>query len=360
MTEVTLNSTPFLVEIVSTNIAVEVGQRAISENSSGVTDHGALTGLADDDHTQYHNDARGDARYSQLGHTHTASQITDFSTAADARISAQKGVVSGLAELDSGGKVPAAQLPSYVDDVLEYTDVAAFPVSGTAGIIYVALDTNKTYRWSGSAYVEISPSPGSTDSVTEGSTNKYFTAARAIASVITGFVSGAGTVADTDTILQALQKIVGNLAGKANSSHTHAISDVTGLQTALDSKLATIAAAITCVFDGMGAAITAGSKVYLEIPFAMTITGWTIIADQTGSAVVDVWKDTYANYPPVVGDSIAGSEKPTLTAAAKNQDLTLTTWTTLSVAAGDTLVFNVDSASTVQKLTVVLRGTRAA
>lgn len=65
---------------------------------------------------------------------------------------------NGVATLDSGGKVPAAQLPAYVDDVLEYASTAAFPATGEAGKIYVALDTNKTYRWSGSGYVEISAS----------------------------------------------------------------------------------------------------------------------------------------------------------------------------------------------------------
>lgn len=56
------------------------------------------------------------------------------------------------------GKVPASQLPSYVDDVLEYANTGAFPATGESGKIYVALDTNKTYRWSGSSYVEISAS----------------------------------------------------------------------------------------------------------------------------------------------------------------------------------------------------------
>lgn len=65
---------------------------------------------------------------------------------------------NGVATLDSGGKVPAAQLPAYVDDVLEYATASAFPVAGEAGKIYVALDTNLTYRWSGSGYVEISAS----------------------------------------------------------------------------------------------------------------------------------------------------------------------------------------------------------
>ena len=70
----------------------------------------------------------------------------------------QKGAASGVAELDSSGKVPAAQLPSYVDDVVEYSSLSAFPATGEDGKIYIAEDTNKTYRWSGSAYVEISSS----------------------------------------------------------------------------------------------------------------------------------------------------------------------------------------------------------
>jgi len=69
-----------------------------------------------------------------------------------------KGAAGGVAELDANGMVPSAQLPSYVDDVLEYASLSTFPVTGESGKIYVALDTNKTYRWSGSAYVEISES----------------------------------------------------------------------------------------------------------------------------------------------------------------------------------------------------------
>lgn len=69
-----------------------------------------------------------------------------------------KGSAGGVAELDSGGKVPSSQLPSYVDDVLEYASVSAFPATGESGKIYVALDTNLTYRWTGSEYVNISQS----------------------------------------------------------------------------------------------------------------------------------------------------------------------------------------------------------
>ena len=69
-----------------------------------------------------------------------------------------KGQPSGLAELDSTGKVPAAQLPSYVDDVLEFSTKAQFPQIGEIGKIYVSKDTNLTYRWTGTQYLEISQS----------------------------------------------------------------------------------------------------------------------------------------------------------------------------------------------------------
>lgn len=70
------------------------------------------------------------------------------------------GAPNGMAPLDGDAKVPAAYLPSYVDDVLEYATRAAFPVTGETGKIYVSLDDNLTYRWSGSTYIEISKSLG--------------------------------------------------------------------------------------------------------------------------------------------------------------------------------------------------------
>ena len=112
---------------------------------------------------------------------------------------ANKGTANGYASLDSGGKVPSTQLPSYVDDVLEYNNLASFPATGTAGVIYVAQDTNKTYRWSGSTYVEISASPGSTDAVTEGSTNLYYTDARARAAISVTDSGGDGSLSYNNT-----------------------------------------------------------------------------------------------------------------------------------------------------------------
>lgn len=108
--------------------------------------------------------------------------------------------------------------------------------------------------------------------------------------------------------------------------------------------------------DGGGSAISTGVKGYITVPYAMTITGWTLTGDVSGSIVIDVWKDTYANYPPTVADTIAGTEKPTITTATKGQDLSLSSWTT-TVTAGDVLGFNVDSCTTITKATLIIQGT---
>lgn len=80
-------------------------------------------------------------------------------TEVDGKITSISGsIASGTYATLDDGKVPASQLPSFVDDVLEYSSLSAFPATGETGKIYVALDTNLTYRWSGSAYVEISKS----------------------------------------------------------------------------------------------------------------------------------------------------------------------------------------------------------
>lgn len=98
------------------------------------------------------------------GYVPTGRKVNGKALSADINLSAadvsaipasQKGTANGVAELDENGKVPSAQLPSYVDDVIEYDNRTAFPASGEAGKIYVAKDTNKTYRWSGTAYTEI-------------------------------------------------------------------------------------------------------------------------------------------------------------------------------------------------------------
>lgn len=102
------------------------------------------------------------ATKSNTGHTHTKSEITDLATwaTADTKPSYNFSEIGGLVDVTKqlSGKIPEANLPSYVDDVLEYNSKSNFPKSGETGKIYVDISTNLTYRWGGSAYVEISPS----------------------------------------------------------------------------------------------------------------------------------------------------------------------------------------------------------
>ena len=130
----------------------------------------------------------------------------------------QRGAANGVATLDASGLVPAAQLPSYVDDVLEFANQAAFPATGETGKIYIADDTNYQYRWSGSTYIQLVASPGTTDAVPEGSTNKYFTAARVLATVLAGIEVGTSAVISaSDTVLSGLGKLQAQITAAASA-----------------------------------------------------------------------------------------------------------------------------------------------
>lgn len=109
------------------------------------------------------------------------------------------------------------------------------------------------------------------------------------------------------------------------------------------------------VIDGGGVTIVTGVQPGdFVVPYDFVVTGWTALADASGSIVVDIWQDTYANYPPTVADTITGSEKPTITTATKGQNLALSpTWT---LTKGSTLRLNVDSVTTHKYVTINLHG----
>lgn len=177
---------------------------------------------------------------SPLTNTEVDNNFTNINTELGQKESASnKGVANGYASLDGSGKVPSTQLPSYVDDVVEGANLAALPATGETGKIYVTLDTNKTYRWSGSAYVEISASPGSTDAVTEGSTNLYFTNARARSAI-----SATGSLSyNSSTGVMSFTDAVTSVAGKTGAV-TLTNSDV-GLGNAENKSSATIRGELT-------------------------------------------------------------------------------------------------------------------
>jgi hypothetical protein len=133
----------------------------------------------------------------------------------------------------------------------------------------------------------------------------------------------------------------------------------TGVTASVSGSVATVAVAgggsvtgrsVGITVDGAGAVLT--TKGYIWCPFGGTIAAWYVVADQTGSCVLDVWKVAGPTVP-TNADTITGSEKPTLTAQQANSDTALATWTT-AVAAGDIFGFEIESASTVTRVTLTV------
>ena len=156
--------------------------------------------------------------------THTGTQaistVAGLQTALNGKINTtERGVSGGIPTLDEFARIPPSQLPSYVDDVLEFQTLANFPATGEGGKIYIAINQGtaanptRQYRWTGSTYAEINPSPGTTDALTEGSINLYFSASRVRNTVLTGLsLASSAAVAATDTVLAAFGKIQARLS----------------------------------------------------------------------------------------------------------------------------------------------------
>lgn len=309
----------------------------------------------------------GDPRLSDArtptAHTHPISDVTDLQSELDSKVAdtdsrlsdsrtptgGAGGVLSGTfpnpgfavnmatqTELDAvearvssveenkadlvAGRVPSSQLPSYVDDVLEYETFDAFPETGESGKIYVDLETNTLYRRSPSLYVPIVGSPGSTDAVAEGSLNLYFTAARVRDTILTGLsLATNAAISAADSVLSALGKLQAQITahiantsnphsvtkeqvglgsaentadldkpistatqtalnGKANTSHTHPASDITGLPVEYE----------YAVTDEYVPYSAGAAKLIFRIPCNMRLTGvscYHSVAQTSGSLV---------------------------------------------------------------------------
>ena len=123
-----------------------------------------------------------------------------------------------------------------------------------------------------------------------------------------------------------------------------------------DLRLTGKSSEICFIIDGGGSEITTGAKAWVRATHSFTITGMEITADQSGSIVVDIWKDAYDNFPPTNDDSICDSGTcPTLSSAQKGQDNTLTNWTT-SILKDDYVRANVDSVTTIELIEVCIYG----
>lgn len=153
-------------------------------------------------------------------------------------------------------------------------------------------------------------------------------------------------------VTNVTNQINANINGKKGIANELATLDANGKLTAAQAHPATINFAM----DGGGSAITTGLKGFVQVPFNCTIVKVDLLADISGSVVVDIWRDTYANHPPTDADSITAAAPPTISGAVKSTNTTLTGWTT-QLNEGDVLAFNVDSAATLTHLTVAIKVT---
>lgn len=219
--------------------------------------------------------------------------------ATDRIASTEKGQPNGVASLGADGKVPSAQLPSYVDDVLEYDSKSKFPATGETGKIYVTKDTNLTYRWSGTAYVEISASlalgensatayPGDKGKANADAITALKTRATAIETKdtnqdteITNIKNGTTKVAKAGTADTATAATTATSAGKLSTARKIALSgDATGSATFDGSADKTISLSLA------NTGVTAGTYSVIEVDAkGRALKGGTILeiggADQT-------------------------------------------------------------------------------
>lgn len=136
-------------------------------------------------------------------------------------------------------------------------------------------------------------------------------------------------------------------------NYTPTDSDVWG-----DAAVDTAATALLGItIDGGGAVISTGLKGFIQAPYDCTITGNVIMADVSGSIVIDVWKRVFASFPPTVAQSIAAAALPTISSAQSNSDNTLTGWTK-TINAGDVIAFNINSCATITRATLILKVTK--
>ena len=153
------------------------------------------------------------------------------------------------------------------------------------------------------------------------------------------------TIATLQNRTQLLNQMVSSRANSATGGAVDSVNGQTGVVVITEGVNED---SFGIVVDGAGTAITTGSKGVRYIPFDCTVTGWDIRSDISGSCVFDVKRS---------GVSLAGTEKPTLTASTSNQDLSLSTWTT-SLLTGDVVEFVVDSASTLTRATLTILVTK--
>ncbi len=235
--------------------------------------------------------------------------------------------------------------------------------TGASAGLYVCLAAN---TWTG----PLSTSTGTvttTGSPANGDLVKFSGASTITTGALTGDVTTSGlsaTIANDAVSYAKMQNVsaASRLLGRGDSGSGDPQeltlgSGLTNSGTAISATTNSLIRAFGITIGDGSTTITTGVKGFVMVPFAGTITKATLLSTD-GSAtscsiVLDIWKDSYANYQPTIADTITASAKPTLSSATKAEDATLTGWTT-SIAAGAIFGFNVDSVTACTRVTLIL------
>ncbi|MDA1095440.1 MAG: hypothetical protein O3A25_19590 [Acidobacteria bacterium] len=233
----------------------------------------------------------------------------------------------------TGDVITAAQWNSFLGLTGDMSLTATGIVTTQGDMVYATAANTLARLAKGTAYQELAMNAGATAPSWQASPTSVLTTTGDLL-----YASGSNTLA----------RLAGTTAGY--------ILTAGGASTA--PAYAANVSSVGAVLDGGGAAIAADTIIYVRVPFACTINEFTILADQSGSITVKVYKDTYANYPPTSADDISNGGLA-VTTATNATDTTLTGWTA-SIAAGDVLAFtNTDLATTITRVTCQLKVTKS-
>lgn len=365
-----------------------------------VSDHGDLTGLSDDDHIQYHTDARGDARYytqaqvdsslagkansvhthaiadttglqaaldgkSATGHSHAISDVTSLQSSLDAKAPLASPTLTGTptAPTAAGGTnttqlATTAFVTSAIATLLDSPPGALDTLNELAAAL--GDDANFAATMT-TALAGKQPIDATLTALAGAATGAdklaYFSAVDTVA-VADLTAAGRALLDDADASAQRTTLGLGSAATAntgdfAASAHNHSATDInTGTLDNARLSAAVRTRTITFVFGDGTNVIEVGNAGYLpKCPFSGTIKSWRIIADAAGDLTLDVWKSSSGI--PTNADSITASAKPSLSDEQEGDSSALTGWTT-SVSAGDRFGFEVESATTIKRATLVL------
>lgn len=252
-------------------------------------------------------DASGNVSVNDDSHNHIISNVDGLSTALSNKLETSlKGSANGIAELDATGKVPSTQLPAYVDDVLAYANLASFPATGSTGIVYIAEDTNVTYRWSGSTYVVI----GSDLALGETSSTAYR--------------GDRGKVAYDYSQVGHLPLVGGTINGNITITGTVDGRDVSADGTKLDGIAAgaqvNVATNLGNSASGTALTITSSTGSNTNLP-AATTSAWGVMTDEDKTKLDGIAAGAQVNVATNLGYTTAASTGTVTSSTGNNATL---------------------------------------